>query len=96
MLGLGETRDEVLEVMDDLRAAGTDFITIGQYLRPTLRHIAVARFVPPEEFEEYGSLAKSKGFSMVASSPLTRSSYHADRDFELLRRARNSLGLRNS
>jgi lipoic acid synthetase len=87
MLGLGETRDEVLEVMDDLRAAGTDFLTIGQYLRPTPRHIAVDRFVPPEEFEEYGNLARSKGFRMVASSPLTRSSYHADRAFQLLRAA---------
>jgi lipoic acid synthetase len=90
MLGLGERHREVLEVMDDLRAAGTEFLTIGQYLRPTARHIAVERFVPPGEFADYADVARSKGFLMVASSPLTRSSYHADRDFQLLREAQEN------
>lgn len=88
MLGLGESAAEVARVMDDLRRAEVDFITLGQYLRPTLRHAAVARYVPPEEFDEWGRLAREKGFLMVASSPLTRSSYHADRDFAALRAAR--------
>ena len=88
MLGLGETRDEVLRVMDDLREARVDFITLGQYLRPTAQHARVDRYVPPEEFEEWGTIARQKGFLMVASSPLTRSSYHADRDFAALRAAR--------
>jgi lipoic acid synthetase len=90
MVGLGEDRGEVLQVMDDLRSAGVDFLTIGQYLQPTLRHAAVDRFVTPEEFEEYKRIGEAKGFQMVASSPLTRSSYHADRDFENLRRARQA------
>jgi lipoic acid synthetase len=90
MVGLGEERGEVLQVMDDLRSAGVDFLTIGQYLQPTLRHAAVDRFVTPEEFEEYRRIGEAKGFQMVASSPLTRSSYHADRDFENLRRARQA------
>jgi lipoic acid synthetase len=76
--------------MDDLRSAGVDFLTIGQYLQPTLRHAAVDRFVTPEEFEEYRRIGEAKGFQMVASSPLTRSSYHADRDFENLRKARQA------
>ncbi len=88
MLGLGETRQEVLQVMDDLRVADVDFLTIGQYLQPTLKHVAVAEFVTPEVFEEYKTLALGKGFLVVASSPMTRSSYHADRDFESLRAAR--------
>jgi len=88
MVGLGETRGEVLQVMDDLRSAGVDFLTIGQYLQPTPKHAAVDRFVTPEEFAEYKSVAGSKGFALVAASPLTRSSYHADRDFAALRRAR--------
>ncbi len=88
MLGLGETRQEVLQVMDDLRVADVDFLTIGQYLQPTLKHVAVAEFVTPEAFEEYKALALGKGFLVVASSPMTRSSYHADRDFEALRAAR--------
>lgn len=88
MLGLGEERVEVLQVMDDLRSARVDFLTIGQYLQPTPRHAAVDRFVPPEEFAEYKRIAEAKGFLMVASSPLTRSSYHAGRDFEMLREAR--------
>jgi len=90
MVGLGEDRGEVLQVMDDLRSARVDFLTIGQYLQPTLRHAAIDRFVTPEEFEEYKRIGEAKGFQMVASSPLTRSSYHADRDFEELRRARQA------
>ena len=88
MVGLGETEDEVHGVMDDLRAVDVDFITIGQYLRPTRRHIAMDRFVRPDEFQSYERKAYEKGFLMVSASPLTRSSYHADADFERLRRAR--------
>ncbi len=88
MVGLGETRDEVIQVMDDLRAANVDFLTIGQYLQPTPKHAAVKNFVTPEEFEAYEKLAKGKGFLVVSSSPLTRSSYHADDDFEKLKQAR--------
>ena len=88
MVGLGEERDEVLRVMDDLRAADVDFLTIGQYLRPTPRHIAVDRYVAPEEFEGYAREARARGFLMVSASPLTRSSYHADEDFQRLRAAR--------
>ena len=88
MVGLGETRGEVLQVMDDLRSADVDFLTIGQYLAPTTRHAPVDRFVTPEEFDEYRKLALAKGFLLVSSSPLTRSSYHADSDFEKLRSAR--------
>ncbi|MBI4183817.1 MAG: lipoyl synthase [Proteobacteria bacterium] len=88
MVGLGETRTEVLQVMDDLRSAGVDFLTIGQYLQPTPRHAPIDRFVPPAEFDNYARLARAKGFLMVSASPLTRSSYHADRDFERLRAAR--------
>ncbi len=90
MLGLGEERREVLQVMDDQRSADVDFLTIGQYLRPTPRHAPVDRYVTPEEFEDYRRLALARGFLMVASSPLTRSSYHADRDFETLRAARQA------
>ena len=88
MVGLGETKDEVLQVMDDLRAADVDFLTIGQYLQPTPRHAAVNRFVTPDEFADYERMARAKGFLMVSASPLTRSSYHADADFERLREAR--------
>jgi lipoyl synthase len=88
MVGLGETRDEVLQVMDDMRSADIDFITIGQYLQPTRKHAAIARFVTPDEFEAYESIAYSKGFLMVAASPLTRSSHHAGEDFAKLRAAR--------
>jgi lipoic acid synthetase len=91
MLGLGEERDEVLRVLDDLRAADVDFVTIGQYLRPSPRHAPVARWWRPEEFAELGREALAKGFLMVASSPMTRSSYHAERDFERLR-ARRAAG----
>jgi lipoic acid synthetase len=90
MLGLGEEKMELAQVMDDLRIADVDFITMGQYLQPTVKHAAVARFVTPEEFEEYGTMARVKGFLQVSSSPLTRSSYHADTDFAQLREARNT------
>lgn len=90
MVGLGEDKDEVLQVMDDLRAAEVDFLTIGQYLQPTPRHHPVDRFVTPDEFEQYRRLALGKGFLMVASSPLTRSSYHAGEDFKRLRAAREA------
>jgi len=88
MVGLGEQREEVLQVMDDLRAANVDFLTIGQYLQPTPKHAAVERYVTPEEFDDYAKIARSKGFLMVSATPLTRSSYHADRDFAQLRQAR--------
>ncbi|MBF0325887.1 lipoyl synthase [Magnetospirillum moscoviense] len=91
MVGLGETRAEVLQVMDDMRSAGIDFITIGQYLQPTLKHVAVDRFVTPDEFEDFKKVARSKGFLMVSASPLTRSSHHADRDFAELKAARAAL-----
>lgn len=89
MVGLGEDRQEVLNLMDDLRSADVDFMTIGQYLQPTPRHVAVDRFVTPEEFEDYASMGRAKGFLLISSSPLTRSSYHADSDFYALRRARD-------
>jgi lipoic acid synthetase len=88
MVGLGETREEVLQVMDDLRVAGVDFLTVGQYLQPTRKHAAVARFVPPEEFKALETMAYAKGFLMVSASPLTRSSHHAGEDFARLRAAR--------
>ncbi|HXF88371.1 MAG TPA: lipoyl synthase [Xanthobacteraceae bacterium] len=88
MVGLGEARNEVLQVMDDLRSAGVDFLTIGQYLQPTLKHHPVIRFVPPEEFESFKSIAYAKGFLMVSASPLTRSSHHAGEDFARLKAAR--------
>ncbi len=88
MLGLGETRNEVMQVMDDMRSADIDFITLGQYLQPTRKHPAVARFATPEEFESYKTIALAKGFTYVAASPLTRSSHHAGEDFERLRAAR--------
>lgn len=90
MLGLGEEKMELAQVMDDLRIADVDFITMGQYLQPTVKHAAVARFVAPAEFEEYGTMARVKGFLQVSSSPLTRSSYHADADFAELRAARSA------
>ena len=88
MVGLGESRSEITQVMDDLRVADVDFITLGQYLQPTVKHAAVDRFVPPAEFEEYARTARAKGFHMVSATPLTRSSYHADADFAALRTAR--------
>jgi len=89
MVGLGETRDEILQVMDDLRAADVDFITIGQYLQPSTKHYPLDRYYTPQEFEDLGTIAKAKGFLLVSSSPLTRSSYHADEDFRRLQDARN-------
>jgi lipoic acid synthetase len=88
MVGLGEARAEIGQVMDDLRVAEVDFLTLGQYLQPTVKHAAVERFVPPEEFEDYAVMARGKGFLQVSSTPLTRSSYHADADFAALRAAR--------
>jgi lipoic acid synthetase len=88
MVGLGETREEIMQVMDDLRAADVDFLTIGQYLQPTRKHAAVERFWTPDEFRALEAIARSKGFLMVSASPLTRSSYHAGEDFERLRAAR--------
>jgi lipoic acid synthetase len=84
MVGLGESREEVMQVMDDLRAADVDFLTIGQYLQPTRKHAAVQRFVTPEEFQDLERIARGKGFLMVSASPLTRSSYHAGEDFARL------------
>ncbi len=93
MVGLGEGRLEVHQVMDDLRSAEVDFLTIGQYLQPTPKHHAIDRFVEPEAFEDFARMARGKGFHMVSASPLTRSSYHADSDFaELRRRRAASLG----
>jgi len=88
MVGLGETKSEVHQVMDDLRAANVDFMTIGQYLQPTPKHHPVMDFITPDEFDSYASMARGKGFLMVAATPLTRSSYHAGADFEKLRNAR--------
>jgi lipoic acid synthetase len=92
MVGLGETREEIMQVMDDLRAAGVDFLTIGQYLQPTRRHAALARYWTPEEFAGLEAIARAKGFLMVSASPLTRSSYHADSDFAQLQAARVARG----
>jgi len=88
MVGLGEQRLEIHQVMDDMRSADIDFLTIGQYLQPTPKHAKVIDFVTPQTFEAYAAIARAKGFLLVASSPLTRSSYHADRDFALMRDAR--------
>lgn len=90
MVGLGEAREEVLQVMDDMRSAAIDFLTIGQYLQPTRKHAAIDRFVTPDEFKSYETIARTKGFLLVSASPLTRSSYHADEDFARLREARNA------
>ena len=89
MLGLGEKKDEVVQVMDDVRMANVDFLTIGQYLQPTIKHFPLDRYVLPEEFLELKKIALSKGFLLVSSTPLTRSSYHADTDFKILKEARN-------
>jgi len=90
MVGLGEERMEVSQVMDDLRSAEVDFLTIGQYLQPSVKHAAVARFVPPAEFEDHARAARGKGFLLVSATPLTRSSYHADEDFAALQVARSA------
>jgi lipoic acid synthetase len=88
MVGLGEQRNEILQVMDDLRSAGVDFLTIGQYLQPTRKHHPVVRFMPPDEFKSLETVAYAKGFLMVSASPLTRSSHHAGEDFARLKAAR--------
>ena len=88
MVGLGENKDEILQVMDDLRSVEVDFLTIGQYLQPSVKHHPLDRYYRPEEFEELESIAKAKGFLLVSSSPLTRSSYHADEDFVKLKKNR--------
>jgi len=89
MLGLGEKKDEVIQIMDDLRMADVDFLTIGQYLQPTVKHFPLDRYVHPDEFKELKKIAISKGFLLVSSTPLTRSSYHADTDFKMLKEARD-------
>ncbi len=91
MVGLGEEHDEILQVMDDLRSANVDFITIGQYLQPSVKHHPLERYYHPDEFKELENIAKSKGFLLVSSSPLTRSSYHADEDFAKLQKNRLNL-----
>ena len=88
MVGLGESRDEILQVMDDLKAADVDFLTIGQYLQPSTKHFPLDRYYTPKEFDDLGIIAKAKGFLLVSSSPLTRSSYHADEDFAQLQQNR--------
>ena len=88
MVGLGEKRDEILQVMDDLKAADVDFLTIGQYLQPSIKHFPLDKYYTPKDFEELGIIAKAKGFLLVSSSPLTRSSYHADEDFAKLQQNR--------
>jgi len=93
MVGLGEKKDEIIQVMDDLRMADVDFLTIGQYLQPSTKHFPLDRYVQPKEFVEFKNIATSKGFLLVSSTPLTRSSYHADTDFTILKEARDkSLG----
>ena len=88
MVGLGEERDEIIQVMDDLRSADVDFLTIGQYLQPSVKHHPLDRYYHPDEFKELEVIAKAKGFLLVSSSPLTRSSYHADEDFAKLKQTR--------
>ena len=96
MAGLGESRDEMHQVMDDLRSASVDFLTVGQYLQPTPKHVAIDRFVTPDEFDGLARMARGKGFLMVSASPLTRSSYHAGDDFAQLRAARNAKIAKNA
>ncbi|HSZ74668.1 MAG TPA: lipoyl synthase [Rhizomicrobium sp.] len=91
MVGLGESREEIMQVMDDLRMAGVDFLTVGQYLQPTKKHVPLERFWTPEEFKGLEATARAKGFLMVSASPLTRSSYHADSDFAALKAARSHI-----
>jgi len=88
MVGLGENKDEIIQVMDDLKAANVDFLTIGQYLQPSVKHFPLNRYYSPQVFDELGAIAKAKGFLLVSSSPLTRSSYHADEDFLKLQQNR--------
>jgi lipoic acid synthetase len=91
MVGLGEEKHEIFQVMDDLRSANVDFMTIGQYLQPTPKHHPVMDFITPEQFNDYGSRGRSKGFLLIAASPLTRSSYHAGDDFMRLQAARKAM-----
>ena len=95
MVGLGETKEEIYQVMDDLRSANVDFLTIGQYLQPTEKHAKLEKFITPNEFDTYKTMAYAKGFLMVASSPLTRSSYHASEDFSIMKKAREKSVLAN-
>ena len=95
MVGLGETREEVLQVMDDLISANVDFLTIGQYLQPSPKHAPVKKYVTPDEFKSYETIAKAKGFKMVSASVFTRSSYHADDDFEQLKENNRKINLHN-
>ena len=88
MVGLGESKNEIYQVMDDLRSANVDFLTIGQYLQPTIKHAKLERFMEPQEFEDLKTMAYAKGFLMVSSSPLTRSSYHASEDFKKMKKTR--------
>ena len=96
MVGLGEEKNEVFQVMDDLLAANVDFLTIGQYLQPTPRHASIDRYVDPKEFVEYSNIAMSKGFLKVSASPFTRSSYHADEDFQVLKQTRKNKTVRST
>ena len=91
MVGLGETDEEVTQLMEDLRSAEVDFMTIGQYLQPTPKHAGVARFVTPDIFTKYSKVGRAKGFLLISATPLTRSSYHADKDFADLQAARRAI-----
>ena len=95
MVGMGETKDEIQQVMDDLRSANVDFLTIGQYLQPSVKHFPLQRYYDPKEFKDLEIIAKSKGFLLVSSSPLTRSSYHADDDFAILKNNNKYLNARS-
>ena len=95
MVGMGETKDEIIQVMDDLRSAKVDFLTIGQYLQPSVKHFPLQRYYDPIEFKELETIAKAKGFLLVSSSPLTRSSYHADEDFALLKKNRKLINAKS-
>ena len=91
MVGLGESKEEILQVMDDLVSAKVDFLTIGQYLQQSIKHHPLEKYYHPDEFKELGEIAKSKGFLLVSSTPLTRSSYHADEDFAVLQKKRSQI-----
>jgi len=95
MVGMGETKDEIIQVMDDLRSAKVDFLTIGQYLQPSVKHFPLNRYYDPDEFKDLEIIAKAKGFLLVSSSPLTRSSYHADEDFALLKKNRKLINAKS-
>ncbi len=95
MVGMGETKDEIIQVMDDLRTAKVDFLTVGQYLQPSVKHFPLQRYYDPIEFKDLETIAKSKGFLLVSSSPLTRSSYHADEDFALLKKNRKLINAKS-